>query len=71
MEPAEPEPGMSGAEIVTGVGPVSSMAPPELRSQDLDEEPRSSAGGEIGETDGSSGKDDEMPLSTVKTEVFI
>lgn len=71
MEPAEPEPGMSGAEIVTGVGPVSSMAPPELRSQDLDEEPRSSAGGEIGETDGSSGKDDEMPLSTVKAEVFI
>ncbi|KAH0506143.1 Bromodomain-containing protein 8 [Microtus ochrogaster] len=68
MEPAEPEPGMSGAEIVAGVGPVSSMAPPELRSQDLDEEPRSSAGGEIGETDGSSGKDDEMPLSTVKTE---
>ncbi|XP_049990791.1 bromodomain-containing protein 8 [Alexandromys fortis] len=68
MEPAEPEPGMSGAEIVTGVGPVSSMAPPELRSQDLDEEPRSSAGGEIGETDGSSGKDDEMPLSTVKAE---
>ncbi|XP_075825130.1 bromodomain-containing protein 8 isoform X3 [Microtus pennsylvanicus] len=68
MEPAEPEPGMSGADIVAGVGPVSSMAPPELRSQDLDEEPRSSAGGEIGETDGSSGKDDEMPLSTVKTE---
>ncbi|XP_038185932.1 bromodomain-containing protein 8 isoform X2 [Arvicola amphibius] len=68
MEPAEPEPGMSGAEIVAGVGPVSSMAPPELRSQDLDEEPRSSAAGEIGETDGSSGKDDEMPLSTVKTE---
>ncbi|XP_057644886.1 bromodomain-containing protein 8 isoform X2 [Chionomys nivalis] len=68
MEPAEPEPGMSGAEIVAGVGPVSSMAPPELRSQDLDEEPRSSAGGEIGETDGSSGKDDDMPLSTVKTE---
>ncbi|CAO2593635.1 Bromodomain-containing protein 8 [Lemmus lemmus] len=65
MEPAEPEP---GAEIVAGVGPVPSMAPPELRSQDLDEEPRSSSAGEIGETDGSSGKDDEMPLSTVKTE---
>nr|XP_048298438.1 bromodomain-containing protein 8 isoform X12 [Myodes glareolus] len=68
MEPAEPEPGMSGAEIVAGVGPVSSMAPPELRSQDLDEEPRSSTAGEIGEADGSSGKDDEMPLSAVKTE---
>lgn len=71
MEPAEPEPGMSGAEIVAGVGPVSSMAPPELRSQDLDEEPRSSTAGEIGEAGGSSGKDDEMPLSAVKTEVFI
>ncbi|XP_052597811.1 bromodomain-containing protein 8 isoform X2 [Peromyscus californicus insignis] len=68
VEPAEPEPSMSGAEIVAGVGPVSSMEPPELRSQDLDEEPRSSAAGEIGETDGLSGKGDEMPLSTVKTE---
>ncbi|XP_037052954.1 bromodomain-containing protein 8 isoform X4 [Peromyscus leucopus] len=68
VEPAEPEPGMSGAEIVAGVGPVSSMEPPELRSQDLDEEPRSSAAGEIGETDGPGGKGDEMPLSTVKTE---
>ncbi|XP_059101927.1 bromodomain-containing protein 8 isoform X10 [Peromyscus eremicus] len=68
VEPAEPEPGMSGAEMVAGVGPVSSMEPPELRSQDLDEEPRSSAAGGIGETDGSSGKGDEMPLSTVKTE---
>ncbi|XP_051019964.1 bromodomain-containing protein 8 isoform X2 [Acomys russatus] len=68
VEPAEPEPGMSGAEMVAGVGPVSSMEPPELRNQDLDEEPRSSAAGEIGETDGSSGKGDEMALSAVKTE---
>ncbi|XP_076768952.1 bromodomain-containing protein 8 isoform X5 [Arvicanthis niloticus] len=68
VEPTEPEPGMSGAEIVAGVGPVSSMEPPELRSQDLDEEPRSSAAGEIGEADGSSGKCDERPLSAVKTE---
>ncbi|XP_051058382.1 bromodomain-containing protein 8 isoform X2 [Phodopus roborovskii] len=67
-EPAEPESGMSGAEIVAGVGPVSSMEPPELRSQDLDEEPTSSAAGEICDTDGSSGKGDEMPLSAVKTE---
>ncbi|XP_031221172.1 bromodomain-containing protein 8 isoform X2 [Mastomys coucha] len=68
VEPTEPEPGMSGAEIVAGVGPVSSMEPPELRSQDSDEEPRSSAAGEIGEADGSSGKGDERPLSAVKTE---
>lgn len=70
VEPTEPEPGMSGAEIVAGVGPVSSMEPPELRSQDSDEEPRSSAAGEIGEADGSSGKGDERPLSAVKTEVL-
>ncbi|EGW06696.1 Bromodomain-containing protein 8 [Cricetulus griseus] len=68
VEPAEPEPGMSGSEIVAGAGPVSSMEPPELRSQDLDEEPRSCAAGEICETDGSNGKGDEMPLSSVKTE---
>ncbi|XP_021070393.1 bromodomain-containing protein 8 isoform X2 [Mus pahari] len=69
VEPTEPEPGMTGAEIVAGVGPVPSMEPPELRSQDSDEEPRSSAAGEIGEADGSSGKgDDERPLSAVKTE---
>ncbi|KAL6091584.1 hypothetical protein STEG23_001239 [Scotinomys teguina] len=68
VEPAEPEPGMSGTEIVAGVGPISSMEPPELRSQDLDEEPESCAAGGIGEPDGSSGNGDEMPLSTVKTE---
>ncbi|XP_052011634.1 bromodomain-containing protein 8 isoform X5 [Apodemus sylvaticus] len=68
VEPTEPEPGMSGAEMVAGVGPVSSMEPPELRSQDSDEEPRSSVAGEIGETDGSCGKGDERPLSAVKTE---
>eukprot|EP00072_Mus_musculus_P063322 XP_011245340.1 PREDICTED: bromodomain-containing protein 8 isoform X3 [Mus musculus] len=68
VEPTEPEPGMSGAEIVAGVGPVPSMEPPELRSQDSDEEPRSSAAGDIGEADGSSGKGDERPLSAVKTE---
>nr|XP_021509056.1 bromodomain-containing protein 8 isoform X9 [Meriones unguiculatus] len=68
VEPTEQEQGLSGAEMVAGVGPVSSMDPPELRSQDLDEEPRSSTAGEIGETDGSSGKGDEMPLSTVKSE---
>uniref|UniRef100_A0A8D2D395 Bromodomain-containing protein 8 n=1 Tax=Sciurus vulgaris TaxID=55149 RepID=A0A8D2D395_SCIVU len=68
MEPAEPEPGISGAEIVAGVVPAASMEPPELRSQDLDEEPRSAATGEIAEADGSNGKGDEMPLTTVKTE---
>ncbi|XP_047412557.1 bromodomain-containing protein 8 isoform X3 [Sciurus carolinensis] len=68
MEPAEPEPGISGAEIVAGIVPAASMEPPELRSQDLDEEPRSAATGEIVEADGSSGKGDEMPLTTVKTE---
>uniref|UniRef100_A0A8C6GG03 Bromodomain-containing protein 8 n=2 Tax=Mus spicilegus TaxID=10103 RepID=A0A8C6GG03_MUSSI len=68
VEPTEPEPGMSGAEIVAGVGSVPSMEPPELRSQDSDEEPRSSAAGDIGEADGSSGKGDERPLSAVKTE---
>lgn len=70
VEPTEPEPGMSGAEMVAGVGPVSSMEPPELRSQDSDEEPRSSVSGEIGEADGSSGKGDERPLSAVKSEVL-
>ncbi|XP_021006335.1 bromodomain-containing protein 8 isoform X5 [Mus caroli] len=68
VEPTEPEPGMSGAEIVAGVGPLPNMEPPELRSQDSDEEPRSSAAGDIGEADGSSGKGDERPLSAVKTE---
>ncbi|XP_046316001.1 bromodomain-containing protein 8 isoform X6 [Marmota monax] len=68
MEPAEPEPGISGAEIVAGVVSATSMEPPELRSQDLDEEPRSTATGEIPEADGSNGKGDEMPLATVKTE---
>lgn len=69
MEPAEPEPGISGAEIVAGVVSATNMEPPELRSQDLDEEPRSTATGEIPEADGSNGKGDEMPLATVKTEV--
>lgn len=68
VEPTEPEPGMSGTEIVAGVGPVPSLEPPELRSQDLDEEPRSSAAGEMGEADGSSGKGEERPLPAVKTE---
>ncbi|XP_023387738.1 bromodomain-containing protein 8 isoform X8 [Pteropus medius] len=68
MEPAEPEQGISGAEIVTGVVPATSMEPPELRSQDLDEEPRSTVTGEIAEADVSSGKGDETPLRTVKTE---
>nr|XP_040129151.1 bromodomain-containing protein 8 isoform X3 [Ictidomys tridecemlineatus] len=68
MEPAEPEPGISGAEIVAGVVSATSMEPPELRSQDLDEEPRSTATGEIPEADGSNGKGDEIPLATVKTE---
>ncbi|KAF6080607.1 bromodomain containing 8 [Phyllostomus discolor] len=68
MEPAEPEQGISGAEIVTGVVPATCMEPPELRSQDLDEEPRSMATGEIAEADIASGKGDETPLTTVKTE---
>ncbi|XP_069339784.1 bromodomain-containing protein 8 isoform X1 [Eulemur rufifrons] len=68
LEPAEPEPGISGAEIVAGVVPATSMEPPELRSQDLDEEPRSTATGEIAEADVASGKGDETPLTTVKTE---
>nr|XP_012416936.1 PREDICTED: bromodomain-containing protein 8 isoform X7 [Odobenus rosmarus divergens] len=68
MEPAEPEQGISGPEIVAGVVPAPSMEPPELRSQDLDEEPRSIATGEIAEADVSSGKGDETPLTTVKTE---
>uniref|UniRef100_F6UQ66 Bromodomain-containing protein 8 n=1 Tax=Equus caballus TaxID=9796 RepID=F6UQ66_HORSE len=68
MEPAEPEQGISGAEIVAGVVPATSMEPPELRSQDLDEEPRSTATGEIAEADVSSGKGDETPLTAVKTE---
>ncbi|XP_032281153.1 bromodomain-containing protein 8 isoform X3 [Phoca vitulina] len=68
MEPAEPEQGISGPEIVAGVVPATSMEPPELRSQDLEEEPRSIATGEIAEADVSSGKGDETPLTTVKTE---
>lgn len=68
VEPTEPEPGMSGAEIGAGVGPVPGLEPPELRSQDLDEEPRSSAAGEMGEADGSGGKGEERPLPAVKTE---
>ncbi|XP_012501839.1 PREDICTED: bromodomain-containing protein 8 isoform X5 [Propithecus coquereli] len=68
LEPAEPEPGISGAEIVAGVVPATSMEPPELRSQDLDEEPRSTATGEIAEAEVASGKGDETPLTTVKTE---
>uniref|UniRef100_A0A673STM6 Bromodomain-containing protein 8 n=1 Tax=Suricata suricatta TaxID=37032 RepID=A0A673STM6_SURSU len=68
MEPTEPEQGISGPEIVAGVVPTTSMEPPELRSQDLDEEPRSIAPGEIVEADISSGKGDETPLTTVKTE---
>ncbi|XP_032952217.1 bromodomain-containing protein 8 isoform X3 [Rhinolophus ferrumequinum] len=68
MEPTEPEQGISGAEIVAGVVPGTSMEPPELRSQDLDEEPRSSVNGEIAEAEVSSGKGDETPLTTVKTE---
>ncbi|XP_040614013.1 bromodomain-containing protein 8 isoform X3 [Mesocricetus auratus] len=68
VEAAESEPGMSGAEVAAGVGPLSSMEPPELRSQDLDEEPRGPVAGEICEADGSGGKGDEMPLSSVKTE---
>uniref|UniRef100_A0A2K5E287 Bromodomain containing 8 n=1 Tax=Aotus nancymaae TaxID=37293 RepID=A0A2K5E287_AOTNA len=68
VEPAEPEPGISGAEIVAGVVPATSMEPPELRSQDLDEEPGSTAVGEIIEADVAIGKGDETPLTTVKTE---
>ncbi|XP_021111538.1 bromodomain-containing protein 8 isoform X4 [Heterocephalus glaber] len=68
VEPTEPEPGISGAEIVSAVVPTTSMEPPELRSQDLDEEPRSATAGEIAEANGSSGKSDEMPLTSVKTE---
>lgn len=68
VEPAETEPGISGPEMVAGVVPATSMEPPELRSQDLDEEPRSIATGEISEADVSSGKGDETTLTTVKTE---
>ncbi|XP_058397068.1 bromodomain-containing protein 8 isoform X5 [Diceros bicornis minor] len=68
MEPAEQEQGISGAEIVAGVVPATSMEPPELRSQDLDEEPGSAATGEIAEADVSIGKGDETPLTAVKTE---
>ncbi|XP_049641944.1 bromodomain-containing protein 8 isoform X1 [Suncus etruscus] len=67
MEPAEQEQGISGAELA-GVIPATSMEPPELRSQDLDEEPRSTVTGEIAEADVSSGKGDEIPLTAVKTE---
>ncbi|XP_060034706.1 bromodomain-containing protein 8 isoform X4 [Erinaceus europaeus] len=67
MEPAEQEQGISGTEI-TGVIPSTSMEPPELRNQDLNEEPRSTITGEIAEADVSSGKGDETPLTTVKTE---
>ncbi|XP_022444598.1 bromodomain-containing protein 8 isoform X5 [Delphinapterus leucas] len=68
MEPAEPEQGISGAEVVSGVVPATSMEPPELRSQDLDEEPRGTATGEITEADASSRRGDETPITTVKTE---
>ncbi|TKC38968.1 hypothetical protein EI555_005886 [Monodon monoceros] len=68
MEPAEPEQGISGAEVVSGVVPATSMEPPELRSQDLDEEPRSTATGEITEADASNRRGDETPITTVKTE---
>ncbi|XP_068837033.1 bromodomain-containing protein 8 isoform X3 [Capricornis sumatraensis] len=68
MEPAEPEQGISGAEMVSGVVPATNMEPPELRSQDSDEEPRSIATGEITEADVSSRKGDEIPLTAVKTE---
>ncbi|XP_007937134.1 bromodomain-containing protein 8 [Orycteropus afer afer] len=68
VEPTEPDQGISGAEIVAGVVPATSMEPPELRSQDLDEDPRSTATGEIAEGDVSSGKGDETSLTTVKTE---
>ncbi|XP_078306780.1 bromodomain-containing protein 8 isoform X5 [Panthera onca] len=68
MEPAEPEQGISGPEIVAGVVPATSMEPPELRSQDLDEEARNIAPGEIAEADVPGGKGDETPLTTVKTE---
>lgn len=70
MEPTEPEQGISGPEIVAGVVPPPSMEPPELRSQDLNEEPRSTTTGEITEADVSSRKGDETSLRTVKTEVF-
>ncbi|XP_054968964.1 bromodomain-containing protein 8 isoform X7 [Pan paniscus] len=68
VEPAEPEPVISGAEIVAGVVPATSMEPPELRSQDLDEEPGSTAAGEIVEAEVAIGKGDETPLTNVKTE---
>lgn len=68
MEPTEPEQGISGPEIVAGVVPPPSMEPPELRSQDLNEEPRSTTTGEITEADVSSRKGDETSLRTVKTE---
>uniref|UniRef100_A0A096MTS8 Bromodomain-containing protein 8 n=1 Tax=Papio anubis TaxID=9555 RepID=A0A096MTS8_PAPAN len=68
VEPAEPESVISGAEIVAGVVPATSMEPPELRSQDLDEEPGSTATGEIVEADVAIGKGDETPLTNVKTE---
>ncbi|XP_021568683.1 bromodomain-containing protein 8 isoform X4 [Carlito syrichta] len=67
VEPAEPEAGISGAEIVTGV-PATSMEPPELRNQELDEEPRSTSTGEIAEADVATGKGNETPLTAVKTE---
>ncbi|XP_011714760.1 bromodomain-containing protein 8 isoform X5 [Macaca nemestrina] len=68
VEPAEPESVISGAEIVAGVVPATSMEPPELRSQDLDEGPGSTATGEIVEADVAIGKGDETPLTNVKTE---
>lgn len=71
MEPTEPEQGISGAEIVTGVAPATCMEPPELRNQDIDEEPRITAAGEIAEVDVASGKSDETALTAVKTEVFM
>ncbi|XP_058135194.1 bromodomain-containing protein 8 isoform X1 [Dasypus novemcinctus] len=68
VEPAEPEQGISSAEIVAGGVPATGMEPPELRSQDLDEDPRSTAVGEIAEADVSSGKGEATSLTSVKTE---
>lgn len=70
MEPAEPEQGISGAEMVSGVVPTTNMEPPELRSQDLDEEPSKYSNWRNIEADVSSRKGDETPLTAVKTEVF-
>ncbi|XP_075397728.1 bromodomain-containing protein 8 isoform X5 [Tenrec ecaudatus] len=68
VEPTEPEQGISGAEMVAGIVPTTSMEPPELRSQDIDDDPRSTGTGEMTEADVPSGKGDETPLTAVKTE---